>query len=579
MGFQSRVQTNLGMHIDSSIAELTGKLASDEQNVLPQLSKRLLSEALKRVQAQEIGAVLQHHVIPVVWLPGLVLYASCGQRGYEYAEQHGLKVVAVVTLTDFHAAVRFVWGKRLLQKATLHLIRTLPAFSASQRLTIKQILIMIGGLACIIVGFMTLTLAMMWSMASLAIGLFFFSVVMLRLFCILPRHHRRTRDVLHFIETDLPIYSVMVPVFREVAVVDQLLSALGQLNYPTGKLDIKIITEESDTTMRRALETYALPPHFEVIVVPRGKPQTKPRALNYALQFCRGELLTIYDAEDIPDPNQLRQAAECFLNAKDGNLACVQAQLVFFNSRENWLTRQFTAEYATLFGVVLPTLATYGLPLTLGGTSNHFRTNILRGIGGWDPFNVTEDADLGLRLARMGYRTGMIKSVTHEEANTQCVNWINQRARWLKGFLQTWLVHMRNPANVMKQIGPSGFWILQSCTIGVFVSALLHPILLVATICLICIYPPFTQDTSLWITLVSGLNLLVFILGYGVSMIAACKALRLRGLRNWWGTIATMPFYWFLMSAAAWLALYQFVVSPFEWNKTEHGLSKISDAA
>ncbi len=158
--------------------------------------------------------------------------------------------------------------------------------------------------------------------------------------------------------------------------------------------------------MRRALRKHDLPPHFEVIVVPQGSPQTKPRALNYALQFCRGSLLTIYDAEDIPEPNQLREVARKFSGAGE-KLACLQAQLSFYNPNENWLTRQFTAEYATLFGLILPALAAHNLPLPLGGTSNHFRTRNLRQIGGWDPYNVTEDADLGLRLARLGYRTGV----------------------------------------------------------------------------------------------------------------------------------------------------------------------------
>ena len=227
-----------------------------------------------------------------------------------------------------------------------------------------------------------------------------------------------------------------------------------------------------------------LPPQFEIIVVPAGRPQTKPRALNYALPFCRGELLTIYDAEDIPEPDQLRKAARRFAAAAP-ELACLQAQLTFFNPNENWLTRQFTAEYAMLFGRLLPVLADHRLPLPLGGTSNHFRTAVLRAVGGWDPFNVTEDADLGLRLARHGYDTGTLDSLTYEEANTRLPNWMRQRARWLKGFLATWLVHMRDPARLMREVGPAGFWVAQAVTIGVFASALLHPLCLVATLVLL----------------------------------------------------------------------------------------------
>lgn len=306
-------------------------------------------------------------------------------------------------------------------------------------------------------------------------------------------------------------------------------------------------------------------------MVPQGSPQTKPRALNYALQFCHGSLLTIYDAEDVPEPNQLRDVAREFLRT-DNTLACLQAQLTAYNPNENWLTRQFTAEYATLFGLILPALAALNLPLTLGGTSNHFRTHILREIGGWDAHNVTEDADLGLRLARLGFRTGVVQSLTHEEANTQLGNWLGQRARWLKGFMQTWLVHMRNPVRTARELGPTGFWTLQALTAGIFFSALFHPFFIALTVWFLVVDQPHASMSTM---LLAGLNLEVFVLGYGVAMLAGAKALRQRGLKGWWFTIATMPFYWVLMSIAAWMAVWQLIFAPFKWNKTEHGLSKL----
>ena len=549
-------------------------LALEYQPVLPHLSRRLFLEALNRVPVREIKHVLQTRVVPVVWVPGHVFYASCGPNGFEYARQHQLKLVAQVKPANFHFAVRQAWGARLLHFATLQHHNSNPQYSAKHRLSNGQILALIGFAFCVVASLACLPFAMFWGIASTIVGLFFLSVVALRLFCTLPNSRPRQTATTTLSDAELPIYTVLVPVFREVAVLDQLLLALTHLNYPAARLDIKIIAEESDTSMRRALERYELPAHFEIIVVPPGKPQTKPRALNYALQFARGELVTIFDAEDIPEPNQLRAAAERF-HCADDDLACLQAQLVFFNSNENWLTRQFTAEYATLFGLVLPALAERGLPLPLGGTSNHFRTHILRKIGAWDPFNVTEDADLGLRLARLGYATGVLDSLTYEEANTQFMNWTAQRARWLKGFLQTWLVHMRNPLKVMQEIGPAGFWVLQSCTIGIFISALLHPILLALTTYFFLINPPPAAGAPLSQTLLGGLNLAIFVSGYGITMLAANRALKKRGLKNWWMAIATLPAYWLLMSIAAWLALWQFIVAPFEWNKTEHGLSKL----
>ena len=552
----------------------TSTLASQIPETLAPLKGQLLCEALEQTPQRTIAATLRHRVIPVLTMPGTVLYGVCGSIGSRYAKSQKLRVVAEVEAADFQTAIRQVWGRRLLAYATSHLQRCRNEFSASARFSTPQALAIAGILVVLASAVFNQHFALVWSALSVFSGIFFFSLVALRLFCVLPRRSARPGPVIRFRTNDLPVYSVLVPVFREIAVLRQLLDALGSLSYPVEKLDIKIIVEELDTTLRRELENYMLPEQFEIVVVPRGKPQTKPRALNYALQFARGELLTIYDAEDVPDARQLLRAVQRFYQSSNENLACVQAKLVFFNANENWLTRQFAAEYATLFGLILPGLAAEGLPLPLGGTSNHFRTDILRSIGGWDPFNVTEDADLGFRLARLGYATEVVDSVTYEEANTQFSNWLKQRARWLKGFLQTWLVHMRDPVGVLREIGLGGFWVLQATTIGVFISALLHPILLVATFVMLFTQPMVYADTPLWLVVFGSMNLLTFVLGYGVSIYAANKALGQLGISRWWGTLASLPFYWILMCAAAWLALYQFIVCPFAWNKTEHGLSK-----
>ncbi len=228
-----------------------------------------------------------------------------------------------------------------------------------------------------------------------------------------------------------------------------------------------------------------------------------------------------------------------------------------------------------LFGIVLPTLAAEELPLPLGGTSNHFRMNALEMIGGWDPFNVTEDADVGMRLARAGYQTGTIESETLEEANTHTISWIKQRSRWLKGFLQTWLVHMRSPFGTMRELGPGGFWVFQAVTLGVFLSALLHP-LLMAHAAYILLSGNFLDTTSLLSTVLAGLNMSVLVLGYAVSMMLGHRAVRGLGLQHETFTLWTMPLYWMMMMPAAWLALWDFVFKPFDWRKTTHGHSKLA---
>jgi glycosyltransferase XagB len=226
-----------------------------------------------------------------------------------------------------------------------------------------------------------------------------------------------------------------------------------------------------------------------------------------------------------------------------------------------------------LFKLILPSLAEANLPLLLGGTSNHFRTSVLRQVGAWDPFNVTEDADLALRLVRKGYSISVLDSVTYEEANTELGNWMQQRSRWLKGFLQTWLVHMREPASLIQSIGIGGFWVVQATTFGIFFSAIFHPLFLLHALYIAGTAGLLQQHVSNFQLLLGGIDLAVLVAGYAVSIYAGKIALSRLHIKNWWLTLATMPVYWLLMSAAGWLALWQFIVAPFHWNKTQHGLS------
>jgi len=237
----------------------------------------------------------------------------------------------------------------------------------------------------------------------------------------------------------LPIYTVLVPLYREANIVPQLAESLRRLEYPAAKLDCKLVVEEDDQETREAARAAAADGFFDVIVVPKGEPRTKPRACNYGLQFARGEFLVIYDAEDRPEPDQLKKALHAF-DAGPPELACVQARLNFFNARECWITRMFALDYSLWFDFLLPGLDRLHIPMPLGGTSNHFKVDALRAIYGWDPFNVTEDADLGIRLARLGLRVKTLDSTTYEEATNTAGNWLRQRTRWLKGYMQTWLV-------------------------------------------------------------------------------------------------------------------------------------------
>jgi len=275
-------------------------------------------------------------------------------------------------------------------------------------------------------------------------------------------------------DAELPIYTILVPLLREANVLAPLMRALVRLDYPAAKLDIKLILEAVDGETIAAAQALDLPGSVEIVVVPGLFPRTKPKALNYVLPLTRGDYLVIYDAEDRPEPDQLRKAVAAF---REGplNLACVQARLNLYNAFDSWLTRQFAIEYGALFDGILPALDRLELPIPLGGTSNHFRVPALKWLMAWDPFNVTEDADLGTRLARKGYRCRVLASTTFEEAPTRFMSWLRQRTRWMKGYMQTWLVHMRSPRALWRELGPLGFLAFQIMVGGTLLSALVHP--------------------------------------------------------------------------------------------------------
>jgi glycosyltransferase XagB len=559
----------------SFVGDETPKLCVGKDSAgpeLPELPNSYLPQIFSRFSNNDCQMALREKIIPVAVLPHLTLYGAAGDHARLLADARGLRVVAQIKPQDFRATVRSYLGRDLLHVATHGLKNKSPQLSAHRRFSSGQSIWVIAISTILIFAMLFVPTQYLYVVFSLFIGLFFLAVISLRIFSILDLAAPKPVAFCKLYDDELPIYSVLVPVFREVGVLDQLIGALLRLDYPIDKLDIKIILEETDVNMQRTVARRKMPSHFDVIIVPSGTPQTKPRALNYAMQFARGELVTIFDAEDIPEPMQLRRAAEQFASSEE-TLACLQAELAFYNPNENWLTRQFTLEYATLFKTMLPSLAKSGLPMLLGGTSNHFRISVLRDIGGWDPFNVTEDADLGLRLARMGYSSAMLDSVTYEEANTELRNWLQQRARWLKGFLQTWLVHMREPQKTVREIGWGGFWVMNAMTLGIIVSALFHPFLIGFAMYQLLSGQIFENDVSLMMQFLAALNLVVLAGGYGVAIYAGGKAIKIMGIRGWWFSLMTMPFYWALMTIAGWMALWQFIVRPFHWNKTRHGLS------
>jgi cellulose synthase/poly-beta-1,6-N-acetylglucosamine synthase-like glycosyltransferase len=377
---------------------------------------------------------------------------------------------------------------------------------------------------------------------------------------------------------DWPVYTVLCPMYRETAVLGQLVDAMNALDYPSESLEVLLLLEADDVETIAFARSMALPATFQVVVVPDTLPKTKPKACNHGLTIARGEFVVIFDAEDVPEADQLKKAATAF-GRMSTRVACLQAPLNFYNPRQNVLTRLFTAEYSLWFDLMLRGLQQLGGPIPLGGTSNHFRTRVLRGLGGWDPYNVTEDADLGIRLYRQGFRTGMLNSTTYEEANPRVRNWIRQRSRWIKGYLQTFLVHTRGGWDLRRTRDPHFLTFLLIIGGKVLVN-FINPLMWALTIgyfafrpvlgtAIESVYPAWVFYPAV-LTLVAGNLLFVYTFLLGSARRGNHDLIK-------YGLLA--PFYWLLMSVAAVKALAQLIAKPHYWEKTVHGLHLSTEAA
>ena len=367
---------------------------------------------------------------------------------------------------------------------------------------------------------------------------------------------------------DLPTISILVTLYHEADIAPRLVRRLGRLDYPRDRLDVVIAVEADDDATREALLAADLPGWMRLITVPQGRLRTKPRALNLALDCARGSIIGIYDAEDAPDPDQLRIVAAYFAMAP-ADLACLQARLDFYNPRGSWIARCFTMEYALWFRLVLPGLGRLGLPVPLGGTSLFLRRAVIEDLGGWDAHNVTEDADLGLRLARHGYRTALLPTATGEEATTRPLPWVRQRSRWIKGYMMTWLVHMRDPALCWRQLGPRGFAGFQLVFLGSLLQFLLAPVLWSLWTVPLGLGHPLAA--ALPPALISGLAA-AFLLCEAMTWVLTIIALRLTTHRLHWLWIPSLHLYFPLATLAAAKALGDLFLRPFHWDKTQHGL-------
>jgi cellulose synthase/poly-beta-1,6-N-acetylglucosamine synthase-like glycosyltransferase len=483
----------------------------------------------------------------------------------------------VVSKFDILWAVQTAFADQLSRRAIFELAEHDPAMSARRVFAPAQLGLLYGAATAGLAG---LALAPVGTLIALnvAMSVFYLGNFLFKGLLVAAGGGRSTEPddavaiaARELRDDELPIYTVLVPMYREPEMLPLLAQALRELDYPLGKLDIKLVLEADDEATIAVARTLGLEGVFEVIRVPPSLPKTKPKACNYALRFARGDFVVVYDAEDRPEPDQLRKVVATFARA-DERVACLQCRLNYYNADENWLTRMFALDYALWFDQVLPGLERLGIPIPLGGTSNHFRIKVLRELRAWDPFNVTEDADLGIRLSQKGYRVGIVDSTTFEEAIHRPGSWIRQRSRWIKGYMQTLLVHTRRPLHLIRRAGLIGFLGFVFFIGGTVLSGLLNPLFwAIYLVWLALFWTGFDPVFPEFLLFLSLLNLLA---GNGafayLNMLAPIR-------RGWFHLVPfslTIVGYWVLMSVAAYKALWQLIRAPFYWEKTDHGSSR-----
>lgn len=524
---------------------------------------------------------LRHRAIPWRRVGGIICYVTAEPQRAEdmladLSPRHGMAFIAVSDQASIDQAALRLFGMPLAIRAAERTPRALSVRSLAASRWIA-----VGGLCAVLAG-LALHWNAMFAVLCAAVLLLNVATMSIRLFALwigLLEKPEEPDDGVAIRLADrrpLPKISLLIPLYREASMVRRIHEALEAVEYPRELLDVKLLLEEKDSQTRIAADLASLPPWMQVLVVPDGVPRTKPRAMNAALDFCDGEIIGILDAEDRPDPEQLKAAAE-HLRSAPPEVACVQCRLGYFNAAENWITRCFEIEYSIWFAVLMRGFQRLGLPIPLGGTSVYFRRSALRDLSGWDAHNVTEDADLGMRLARRGMRCEMLASTTEEEANCRLLPWIRQRSRWLKGYMLTWLNHMRDPVALWRDLGTAGFIGLNVLFLGGAVTYLALPLFWAAlasivfgTGTLLTTYLPDVLTTPI------GWSLLA---GQLVMLSCAALALYRRGALGLLWVLPTLPLYWTIGAIAAWKAMIEVVAAPYYWDKTRHGISRYLNAS
>lgn len=408
---------------------------------------------------------------------------------------------------------------------------------------------------------------------SVFVAVFYFLLLVFKLAAVLYGFSAKFIDfsgteIARLKDSELPTYTILIPLYREEGVIRQIVKAMTAIDYPVSKLDIIITLEEYDTPTIEAIKRVKLPRHMRTLILPNVQPKTKPKALNVAFLQTKGEFLVIYDAEIIPDPDQLKKAVLAF--RKFPSIGCLQTRLDHYNARQNWITRLFNAEFSFYYDLLLPGLQKIGSPLPLSGHSTHFRRELLERIGAWDPYNVTEDCDIGIRLYRIGYKTGVLNSLSREEATTTLSSWIMQRTRWMKGFMQTSIVHLRHPVRFKREIGGWKNLLVFLLMVPFMVLAnVLNLFLWVLLTVWFSTHSPYIQ--ALFPGVILYVSVVSFVVGNFIFLYLNAIGSYKRGRYDLVKYSLLSPLYWLMLSTATVRAMVQMVTKPHHWEKTKHG--------
>lgn len=580
----------IGLERQSEIAAPLGEILIDEGVLTRAQMLRALAQqfnaqlvdldkdppALRLAQKIPVATCMRHRVVPWLQVDDVLLVATSAPAEFPTLKAElalvGLQVLPVIA--DEGAILRQLqrlFGPQLAINASTRVppaqsCRSWEIHPLRRRFWAGGVLTLLA-LAFALAPLWVMTVAILWAFVTLVMS----TILKTAAFVSQMRHRARVTPIIPpkiaepFV---MPRISMLVPLLKEKEIANALVKRLQLLTYPKPLLDVVLVLEANDTITKDTLKRTKLPDWIRVIEVPQAHNlMTKPRALNYALDFCRGQIIGVWDAEDAPEPDQLQKVARRFRDAPE-NVACLQGVLDYYNSRKNWISRCFAIEYATWWRMILPGVARLGLVIPLGGTTLFFRRPILERLCGWDAHNVTEDADLGVRLARQGYVTELIDTTTFEEANARAWPWVKQRSRWLKGFLITWCVHMRQPRRMLADLGFIRFLGVQTLLLATFSQFLLAPLLWSFWLSLFGMPHPIALTlgtTVMW----SMIAVFVFaeLLNLTVSMIAVSGPTH-RHLMRW---CLTLPLYYPMATLAALKGLHEFVVRPFYWDKTMHG--------